>query len=419
MPTPLLLALCLPALLSTQQSVAPRVLRAHSARIDVQDGHNLRKAYWTATPSVAPDVYYAQRSQHARQVSFRSDLDSISFEVEPGHDYDFVVSLDGKDCPTRISTLRESCRRSGAGEIPFTLGRDGKLHIRGRINGSDELDLLFDVGADTLVLYPSARTKKAQLALDGSVLNSGLGGTEKRSTSNDNRLELVDLAWDHELVMAIENQADDADGIVGFNVFEDKLVEFDYEHSLLRILDEPPADLTGFTRGELRFEGSLPRIEALLGDGKDSIRGWLAFDTGFNASVYLARDSVTRAGFVERLEFLGSSRSGGVGAQTIEGAFVLLPELSLGGSVLKDVPINIETSDEGAHHTNLLGMDVLARFDTLLDFQTNTVWWKPNPRFAQPFERPSRMRGARWLLLVLGVCALAGAIVFVRRRARG
>jgi len=415
---------------SPGQDPALPVLRAHSPKVDIQDGHNLRKACWTIDPAAGLDVYYAQRSSQPKQVRFITDIDSLTFDVRPGEHYDFVVSLNGKECPTSISTLRRSCRRAitadprSGSKVPFTLGRDGKLHIQGRINGSDALDLLFDIGADTLVLYPSARAKHAQVVPDGTVVNSGMGGDEQRATSNDNRLYIGELAWEHELVMSIDTQADDADGIVGFNVFEDKVVAFDYGRSLLSIHDALPAEHGGFTRAELRFEGTLPHVEATLGDGQQTSKGWFAFDTGYNGSVYLDRSLVTRAPFLDALEHLGSNRSRGVGRESIEGSYVMLPELTLGGGALHAVPISIESSAEGAHHrTSLLGMDVLKRFDVLLDFQTNEVWWKPNASFAAPFEKRygSRARSLLAGIVIAGVVIGFGAWMRRRRRsaARG
>ena len=401
------------------------LVRAHSPAVDIQDGYNLRKGFWTIDPTAQLDVYYAQRSSQPKQVRFITDIDALTLEVRPGAHYDFVVSLDGKDCPTRISTLRGTCHRAlsadpqRACEIPFTLGRDGKLHVHGRINGSDELDMLFDVGSDALVLYPSARAKHAQVVPDGTIVNSGMGGETRRATSNDNRLDIAELTWEHELVMSIDTQADAADGIVGFNVFEDKVVAFDYARSVLTIHDALPAEHGGFTRAELRFEGTLPHGEATLGDGKQTVSGWFAFDTAYNGSVYLARELVSGNPFLEHLELLGRNHSGGVGKDTIEGAFVVLPELKLGAAALREIPISIETSNEGAHHqTNLLGMDVLKRFEVLLDFQKNEVWWKPNASFAAPFEKHYGIRPFV-LIAVIAIATMAlGLLLWRRRRSR-
>ena len=106
----------------------------------------------------------------------------------------------------------------------------------------------------------------------------------------------------------------------------------------------------------------------------------------------------------------------------IAGAFVALPQLALGNSRLREVPISIESSDEGAHHgSSLLGMDVLKRFDTLLDFQANSVWWKPNAGFAAPFEKRYGINTKVVVFVVLAVSlVLAGAFVWRRRtRASG
>ena len=106
-----------------------------------------------------------------------------------------------------------------------------------------------------------------------------------------------------------------------------------------------------------------------------------------------------------------------MGKDTIEGAFVELPELKLGGAALHEIPISIETSNEGAHHqTNLLGMDVLKRFDVLLDFQKNEVWWKPNASFAAPFEK--RYGISPFVLVAAIAFAICVALFFVFRRRR-
>jgi hypothetical protein len=170
----------------------PPVLRASSRTIDVQDGHALWKGIWSVDPTLALDTYDAHRTAGPKTITFRSDLDSLSFEVEPGKTYDFVIALDGKRCPTRIPTARQAFRRATPARrpdrIPFPLV-NGRIHVEARVNGSEPLDLLFDTGADNLVLHPSALAKDAQLRFDGTMENAGLGGTATRATSCDNRLE--------------------------------------------------------------------------------------------------------------------------------------------------------------------------------------------------------------------------------------
>jgi hypothetical protein len=103
------------------------VIKASSTIVDIQDGHNLRKGDWTIDPTPKLDIYYPQRSRRAKKVTFRTDIDSISFDVESGHDDDFIILLNGRDsCRTRISAMRRSCTRGGSddlttpAEIPYS-----------------------------------------------------------------------------------------------------------------------------------------------------------------------------------------------------------------------------------------------------------------------------------------------------------
>ena len=397
------------------------VLKAKSASIDIIDGHNLRKGHWSVSPDVPLDTYYAQRFAGTKKITFRSDVDSRSFDVKPGEDYDFIILLNGKECRTRISTLRRPAVRTDQSDaklpaaIPFTIGPDHKIHIEGTINNSVTLDFMFDTGADNIVLYKSGYDKKVALKFDGEIDNSGLGGTSKRKTSNENKVAISDLVWDHELVMYIENQADRADGIIGYNIFEDKVLEIDYDRMQILVHDKLPS-MTAYAKAEMRFPGTIPVLETTLDTGKSKISDWLVIDTGYSGSVYLNHAFLKKHSFHGSMKSLGTNRSRGVGSKAIDGEYVLLPELTLGGATLSEIPISVELpSDEPQDSSGLLGMDVLKRFNTVLDYQTNTVYLKPNSLFAVPFRQPP----FRPTLLMIAIVALTVSeilILVVRRR---
>jgi hypothetical protein len=142
-----------------------RVLRSNTDSIDVQEGTRLYKSYWTASPGVAKDIYYTHRFAKSTVLQFISDVDSISFKVRPGQTYDFVILLRGKDrCLTEISTIRTTAYKAAGGKvdgdkIPFSIGKDGRIYIEGRINGSPRLRFFFDNGADNTIVFPSAFKK--------------------------------------------------------------------------------------------------------------------------------------------------------------------------------------------------------------------------------------------------------------------
>ena len=400
------------------------ILKSHATQVDIQDGDVLLKGAWTVDPTVALDVYDARRSAQGKKVTFITDQGSLSFDVQPGRTYDFILLLDGKvACPTRISTLTQGFKRtpavppSGPVTIPISLSH-GKLHLQGRFNDSKPLDLIFDTGADIQVLYPSALSKGAKLQFDGSVNNAGTGGRTLRRTSSDNHLEIGGLAWDHERVLFIEKQADRADGIVGYPVFQDKVVELDFDRMLMIIHEALPSHAAGFAKTSLTPAGTLTSVETGLGLGPRRESGPLLLDTGGSGTLTVNAAFAHAHGLAGALRKLGHSELGGVGPAVIQADLVLLPELTLAGQTLRNVPITVERTGE-APPGGALFMEVLSRFHLILDYPRGEAYFKPNARFAAPFR--VRASGPPWYamagLATVAVASPAGlALWFAKRR---
>lgn len=401
------------------------VLAAKSAIVDVEDGGRLLKGVWRVDPSIALDVYAARRTTERKRVTFRSDVAVLSFDVEPGRTYDFTILLDGKDaCRTRISTLSQGYERSdatntnGPDELPMSI-EHGKLHVRGRVNGSKELDLILDTGADIHVVYPSAKDAGVELVFDGETQNVGTGGATTRPTSSDNRLELGPLRWNHEPFLFIEKQADSADGIVGFDAFDGKVVEFDWERMRLVLHDTLPAHAAGFTKTALTYSGPLPAIEIGFGDGDVRASGPFVLDTGGTGTMMVNRAFAAEHDFFGGLEKLGTSSSNGVGSGTIRNEVLRVPTLTLAGFALANVAVHVElpSDDVAAVPGGVVCMDVLRRFDALLDEKHDAAYFKPNRSFGEPFEtRSSRAKTTVLIALFAAAVALWFGVAARRRR---
>ncbi|HVX49611.1 MAG TPA: hypothetical protein VHB48_05610, partial [Chitinophagaceae bacterium] len=179
------------------------VLRANTVSIDVREGKNFYKGYWSASPSVKKDVYYAHRFTLSNNITFISDVDSVSFHLQPGKTYPFIILLNGRDsCYTEISTIRQTYHKQpgqavNTDSIPFTIGQDGRIYIDGTVNHSAPLRFFFDNGADNTIVFPSAFKKGLQLVLDDSVQNNATGGTTMRGTSNSAIVQLGLMQWDN------------------------------------------------------------------------------------------------------------------------------------------------------------------------------------------------------------------------------
>jgi hypothetical protein len=417
--------------LSCQSSLAQEglpVLRANSRSVDIQDGDRFLKGHWTIDPSVALDIYDAVRPAEDKTVTFTTDAESLSFDVQPGRTYDFIILLNGRDeCRTRISTMTQGYRRAGTSvavgpdTIPITITH-GKLHLRGTINGSSTLDLIFDTGANTNVLYPSGIGKGAHIQVDGTTNNVGTGGATLRKTSRDNRLEVAGLQWENEPFLYVEKQADRADGIVGYPVFQDKVVQIDYDRMVMSVYGMLPTQATDYAKTEMRYVGGLTAVEAILAQGEKESSGLFTLDTGGSGTLNVNRAFAEAHGLRAGMRHLGTSASRGVGSGVVRNEVLMLPELKLAGFILRDLPIHVELPSGGnaAPPGGTLNMEVLERFNTFLDYPRNDAYFKPNTHFGAPFK--AEFSGLPWLVIVgivgIVVASLAGLGLGIAKRRR-
>jgi hypothetical protein len=392
------------------------VVRASSTRVDVDDGGRLLPGIWNISPETTLDVYEARRALGERRVTFRTDLDSISFDVRPGEHHDFMVSLNGKRCcHTRISTQHEVVASEEV--VPFTLGKDGKIHVSGRFNDSEPLDLLVDLGADSTVVFPSGLAKGVKPQVDGTIENLGTGGVVTRQVSNGNRVRLGRLSWVNEALILIEKQSDRADGILGYRLFDGKVITFDHDSGQIRVTERVPENARGWSKLPVQFHGTLPGVTAGFERDGESFAEWLALDTGSNASVFLDGSAATRHGLYG-LPRIGTSEMRGTGAAIARNEVVLLPKLTLGGRVLPDVPLHIEEEGKGGGLKGHLGMDVLKRFNMVVDLGMDAVYLTPSGLHGTNYRAVGGVSGWGIAALAGVVLASAGAFVIWRRRRR-
>ncbi len=91
-------ALCLLCLISCTPKASKdeiRIVKATSDTVDIRDGNFFREKAWTIMPDIKPDVYTSVGG--GKKVTFYTDIDSISFDVEENQTYDFVILRNGTD----------------------------------------------------------------------------------------------------------------------------------------------------------------------------------------------------------------------------------------------------------------------------------------------------------------------------------
>ena len=132
--------------------------------------------------------------------------------------------------------------------VPFE--EDGHIYLNSVLNGVDSCRLIFDTGADILYLDKDFCRLDSLDMTSMTKIKASMGGV-------GGNMQLVDLIMDTIIVTA-ENLEEHfgrtaiiglrnivgcrADGIIGLDKFMDKVLEINFEHSYMRLLDTIPQD---------------------------------------------------------------------------------------------------------------------------------------------------------------------------------
>jgi hypothetical protein len=374
-----------------------RVIKATSKQVAIKDGGYLDKNAWTISPGIKPDIYTAERTRKTKWVTFYTDIDSIRVKVKPGTRFNFIVLLNGKDsCYTQIASAippEVDLQRKIAFQdtIPFTLTAYDAISFKAVINETDTVTLHFDTGSWDVRLTKDAIIKKTKL------LSNQEGYVAGRSAPNFNKLNKVvklqigKMTFMNPDFVATDRTAHDMDGRFGWNLFEGKQVELDYDKSLLivhsgRLMKAPK----GYVKTSLEFWHSFMIVKGTMKKGGRAYNADFLMDSGSEQAIILDSAWAAAAGYADSLKLIRTIVLHNPRGDKFETRVVVAPGFEMAGVKLTNIPaLVLGTRNPAGFSINDLGNDVLKRVNVIMDFKNDCIYWKPNGLVGVPYREKS------------------------------
>ena len=178
------------------------------------------------------------------------------------------------------------------------------------------------------------------------------------------------------------------DAVLGWVIFEDKIVEIDYEKSVLVVHPFLPNLSKEYTKLEFKLIGGIPYIKCKFLVNEREIEGWFDFDTGSNGELIIGQKFAKDNLLNNAMKNIGTSQSVGSTGIAIKNNKYILPKLKLGDYEMYQIPLAIQEQEiKGDEHNENIGNNILKRFNTIIDFKNNYIYLKPNNLFYAPMLR--------------------------------
>lgn len=356
------------------------VINAHSKTARIYEAGNSVKA-WGINPKIALDTYTSGKIRGKKYIKFKTDIDSISVKLKQGERFDFIVLLNGKDsCITRIQGREaknyRNLKPAIADSVPFVVNKFNTNLVDVVLNNTDTLTMNFDTGATEFSLLGTVLEKKVK--------------SKPELYNSFNEIKLGDRSY-YSKIYDTQNVGDQADGLMGWDLFDGYIVELNYDKNLMVIHSKLPKAVShnrGFSKFKINYINNKPFIESKISQNGIENKNWFLFDLGYQSTVMLDRDLLKKNDFpADKMEVIKKVMLHGTQNNEIPVITANLEKLQLGTFLLRNIPAQLlgENKPMRGINIHILGNEILKRFHTFLDFQKDVVYLMPNESFNLDF----------------------------------
>jgi len=263
--------------------------------------------------------------------------------------------------------------------IPFHLTADNNLSVQAVLNKIDTVELMFHTAASSVTLIEEA-TKKAHSLKFGrtdSVKSWGGGGNSSRF-SESNSLQIGDLQWENIPIWENKNSGPKTDGKFGTDLFKDKVIEVDFDKSIITLHSSLPGKIKRYEKLNLSFNDDMMFLEASCIIGKDIYRNKFLIHSGYSGAVLLDDNFIVENRIEQKLKIIDEKELKDSFGNIIKTKKTILPAFVIGNHKLAEVPAGFFSGAIGRQKMSIIGGDILKRFNIIIDAQRQFIYLKSN-----------------------------------------
>lgn len=274
--------------------------------------------------------------------------------------------------------------------IPFSL-ENNSVYLQGKVNAVDNVKFLFDTGADGSVININSK-KKVDLKIDGKSQNKGSNGVNTVDYSSHNTVQFGDIQKTDVLFTLIPYGEVNFDGVFGTDLMKGKIIEIDYQKNVLRFYDENDRsiDLSGYEKMKLHLIDNYPAVESSITVNGKEYSGYFGLDSGADDALTIASPYARKNSLASTMKTIGKATAQGSDGSVYEMPVVLCPSITFAQKFLYNVPITLSSSTEGIDASEKMagffGNAFLKRFNTIIDFKNQFIYFKLNKHLYSEFN---------------------------------
>ena len=263
--------------------------------------------------------------------------------------------------------------------IPFELNKANNIAIKAILNHKDSIILMFHTAANELTLTEEAINRIKSLKFEGADTVKSWGGADNISRfSKRNNLQIGNTKRSNIPIWENKNSGPQTDGKFGLELFADKIIEIDFDKSLIILHSELPSKVKTYEKLQLTFKDEMMFLTANSEINGNQIPNTYLIHSGY-AGTILFDDKFTADnkidGFLKVTDEKSLKDSFGNVLKTKK---AILPSFQIGSQQLSNIPVGFFTGSLGRQKLSIIGCDILKRFNIIINADRTLIYLKAN-----------------------------------------
>jgi hypothetical protein len=267
--------------------------------------------------------------------------------------------------------------------IPFRLTPYNNIVIKAVLNNLDTVDLMVHTASSDVTITEDVFPKLKTIKFDGSVdsVKSWGGSNNTADYSKNNSLTIAGIRWDSITIWKDQNSGQQTDGKLGLNLFENKVLELDFDKNLLTVETEMPKKIKKYEKFQLILKNDEMFIKAVCQTEKDSFENEFLIHSGYGGDVLLDDKFVSENNIGQQINITGEKKLKDAYGNVLITKKGILPLFKIGRLQLTNVPVGFFEGAIGRQKISIIGGDILKRFNWIIDAKRQFIYLRPGSLF--------------------------------------
>ncbi|MDH0660021.1 hypothetical protein [Empedobacter sp. GD03865] len=271
-------------------------------------------------------------------------------------------------------------------EIPFRLTKYNNILVPVIINQKDTVQLMLHTGSDYITIIDDSYKKMKSISISDTLNNvTSWAGYSDMKMSQSNVIKFGNEEFSKIPIFIDKQSGHESDGKIGLKFFEGKYFEINFDENKLYVYDKAPTKLKKYTKLNSRYSQETLYIKAFPFIDKKPIETEFMIHTGFSGALMISDDFVKEYKLLEKFEIIGESKLNDAAGNVILSKKSILPNFELANQTFKNVPMSFFDSTIKIQHKNIMGGDLIKRFNLILNPEKDILYVKKSKYYKDEY----------------------------------